>query len=191
MRLTLVIGVFLVLFGGGALYATRNAFFMFALGHLTHHPPADAEAAASAFAQLGAAHSDSPGLTLRDVAEARLACIGAETGGAAREGFLRANLVMLGAGAHSLSRMIPPEARKLVELRPDLAFAAGRGEASAAANGGEAADILAQLADPAAPIHLGLGLSDGFAALELRQMLAALAEHGDAYDSCVALAARN
>ncbi len=190
MRLTLVIGVFLVLFGGGALYATRNAFFMFALGHLTHHPPADAEAAASAFAKLGAAHSDSPGLTLRDVAEARLACIGAETGDAAREGFLRANLVMLGAGAHSLSRMIPPEARKLVELRPDLAFAAESG-AAGPARGGEAADILSRLADPEAPIHRGLGLSEGFAALELRQLLAALAEQGDAYDSCVVLAGRN
>ncbi|MFN3260417.1 MAG: hypothetical protein ACE37J_07640 [Pikeienuella sp.] len=189
MRLSLVIGVFLVLIGGGALYATRNAFFMFALGHLTHHPPHDAEAAASAFAHLGAAYSDAPGLTLGEVAEARLACIGAETGAAAKEGFLRANLVMLGAGAHSLSRVIPPEARKLVELRPDLAFATWAGE-TGTERGGDATDILSRLADPEAPIHLGLGLSEGFAALELRQLLAALAEHGDAYDSCVVLAGR-
>lgn len=188
MRIALAIGAFLALLAGGALYATRNAVFMVALGHLTHHPPDDAEAASEAFAHLGAAHADTPGLTLRDVAEARLACMGAETGAAAREGFLRANLVMLGAGAHSLSRVIPPEARKLVELRPDLAFVAGE---TAAAHGGDAAEILSRLADPAAPIHLGLGLSEGFAALELRQLLAALARHGDAYDSCVVLAGWN
>lgn len=190
MRRAFVFGVFLVLFAGGALYATRNAAFMVALGHLTHHPPEDAKAAASALADLGAVHSNSPGLKLRDVAEARLACIGAETAAAAREGFLRANLVMLGAGAHSLSRMIPPEARKLVELRPDLALAAGAGEA-ATLRDDKVAKILWRLADPEAPIHLGLGLSEGFAALELRQLLAALAEHGDAYDSCMVLAGRN
>ena len=189
MRRVLAIAFLLVAIGCGALYATRNTDFMVALGHLTHHPPDDAGAAAAAFAHLGGQHADSPGLTLRDIAEARLACLGMATGQPAREAFLRANLVMLGAGANSLSRVIPPEARKLVELRPDLAYVSGAGWAGEGR--GQEAGILWKLADPEAPIHLGLGLSEGFAALELRQMLAALAEHGDAYDSCVILAERS
>lgn len=179
MRLTIAIGLILVLVGGGALYLFKRPEVMAVIGQLSYRPPADDAAMAAAFDDLAADESGLPGVTLGALARARLACIGVSGEEAARQAFLRANLVMLGAGAGSFSVVIPPEARRLPALRPDLA---GTGPAS-----GSTADstaILEMLGDPSAPIHRGLSLSDGFAALELRQMLSELATGGDAFSAC-------
>ena len=184
MRLSLAIGVSLVTIGALALYVLRNGFFMFVLGHATYGPPSDPVALAAAFDRLARERSETPGMRVGDLADARASCLAAGARKEAQEAFRRVNLILVGAGSGSLSDVIPPLARRVPELRPDLTGLAGR-----PARGGPEADLvrdaLDELTDPEAPIHRGIDLSDGFAQLDLRSLVAALMAGGDRLADCV------
>lgn len=183
MRLSLAIGVSLVAMGVLALYVLRNGFFMFLIGHAIHAPPKDPEALAAAFERLAEERADTPGMRVGEIAAARGLCLAAGADPRAAEAFRRVNLVLAGAGAGSLSPLIPPIVRRVPELRPDLTGLAP--QPRAARQAATVAQALDALADPEAEIHLGLDLAGGFARLDLRSLVAALDAGGDGLAECM------
>lgn len=185
MRMMIAIGALLLLAGGAFLILVKNTLLMVLLGHLTYSPPEDAAEAAPAFAALAATPSPMPGVTFGAQAEARLACVDQAASPAAKEAFRRVNLVLLGAGAGSLSPLIPPETRRMPDLRPDLAKLELAGSGRGSGDPAKIAEILAALVDPDSPIHRGLDLRSGVNGLELRRMVDNLSAGGAGFADCV------
>lgn len=187
MRLLIATGSLLVLAGGVALFVLRNGFFMYLIGHLTYAPPETPEGVAAAFASLSAESSETPGVTLGALADARVDCLGGAAPATVEKAFRRINLVLLGAGADSLSPVISPEARRTPEIRPDLTRVdAHRPRALSPRNNARVEAVLEALADPGAPIYRGLDLSKAFAASELRRLVETMETSDDNFQYCVA-----
>lgn len=162
VRLLLSLASLLVTLAGVAAFVFYNSAFMCMVGHATYAPPNSGNGMRAAFAALSGEASNIPGVTLGGVADARAACIGVGLPPPVAEGVRRFNLVLLGAGARSLSPVIAPEARYLSGLRPDLTGEAGvnfvtLSERQAALAKAE----LAALANPDAPIYRDLDIAGG------------------------------
>lgn len=162
MRLALSLSSLLIGLAGAAVFILYNSFFMCMVGQVTYAPPQSSNALRDAFSALSRETSNTPGVTLGGVADARVVCLNVSLPPDVAEGVRRLNLVLLGAGARSLSRVIAPEARRLTALRPDLTEEAGvnfvtLSERQAAVMSAE----LATLSSPNAPIYRDLDLSGG------------------------------
>lgn len=120
---TTMIGIGLILMGLVALYQMRNGALLYAYQQLYYAPP-DAGELPQSFAKLAEAPSTVSGVTLGDVANARLLCaealLGARPPLVAEVAFYRVNLMLLGAGHGTKSPVIDPKAHFVVELRGDL-----------------------------------------------------------------------
>ncbi|QIE56259.1 hypothetical protein G5B40_12790 [Pikeienuella piscinae] len=191
MRLLIATGSLFVLAGGAALFILRNGLFMYLVGHLTYAPPETPEGVTAAFSSLAAESSQTPGVTLGALADARVACLGGAVPAAVEEAFRRINLVLLGAGSNSLSPVISPEARRAPELRPDLTRVdTSRPQRMPPRDAARVDALLNALADPAAPIHRGLDLSAGQPASELRRLVDEMESGKESYQNCVTNAGR-
>ena len=191
MRMTILIGLILVTLGGATLYQIRNGFFMYLVGHTTHWPPTEPEAINAEFDELAKTESESPGITLGDVARARVECAEAFTGAPVKanagEGFRRLNLIILGVGVNSPSPMIEPNARRLTELRPDLTRDA-RDWIEPALNERETASlrkVLELLLTDENLIYRGVDLNRDFGHLDFERYANALLNGGAPYYDCV------
>ncbi|MFV0474525.1 MAG: hypothetical protein ACK5MQ_10030 [Pikeienuella sp.] len=186
MRLFIALGSLTILTICAVLYLFFQNILFGMVGQLTYDPPADAARLAAAFERLARLPSDTPGVSIGAIADARLACLaGDREPGAADEAFRRANLVMLGAGVQSFSPVISPEARRVAELRPDLSHADNHTRVKlAAAPRRSVRKVIESLEEPGAAIYLGLDLSSDAARRELRRLVETLADGGAALRDC-------
>lgn len=191
MRMSIFVGLILVALACATLYQTRNGFFMYVMGHATHFPPSEPSEVAAAYDALAAEASETVGVSLGDVAAARLACIeraaGAAPKGVVETALRRLNLILLGAGVNSRSPMIPPDARRVTELRPDLTRDA-RPWREPDLNQREQRkldDVMEGLLDPKAAIYRGAGLAASFGHLDLRNQVETMMAGGAAFHGCV------
>ena len=192
MRMSILIGLVLVLLGGATLYQIRNGFFMFAAGHVTHWPPSDPSEVASEFDALASEMSETLGFTLGDVAEARVACaadiIGAAPNETVAEALKRLNLVLLGVGVVSYSPMIPPSARRMTELRSDLTRDSRpwREPDLNAPAAKQFDSVIDGLTEAENRIYTGLDLVSNFGHLDFMKYVEALLKGGEPFHLCVA-----
>ncbi|MEO1612356.1 MAG: hypothetical protein AAFU55_08400 [Pseudomonadota bacterium] len=190
--MSILIGLVLVVLGGAALYQIRNGFFMYAAGHLTHWPPSEPSEVASAFDALAAETSETQGFTLGDVADARASCATDLIGGAPNEivaeAFERLNLVLLGVGVNSYSPMIPPNARRMTELRRDLTRDSRpwREPDLNAAAAKQFDEVVDDLTDAENGIYAGLDLVSNFGHLDFTRYVEAMLDGGEPFHRCVA-----
>lgn len=191
MRMSILIGLILVLLGGVTLYQTRNGFFMYVAGHLTHWPPSDTAAFVREFDALAAEESETLGLDLGEITDARIACLkemapqpptqSVETA------LRRLNLVLLGVGVNSQSSVIEPDARRITELRRDLTRDA-RDWREPDMNEIEAAkleEVLEALSDRDNPIYVDIGGDDAFWHLDFKKFTKIMLENGEVFHACV------
>ncbi|MEL7465726.1 MAG: hypothetical protein AAFN79_16780 [Pseudomonadota bacterium] len=192
MRMSILIGLVLVVLGGAALYQIRNGFFMYAAGHLTHWPPSEPADIAAEFTKLEAESSETLGISLGQVANARVACasdvMGASPNETVAKAFRRLNLVLLGVGVNSYSPVIPPNARRMTELRrdltrdsrpwrePDLNSAASK----------QLDDVIDELTAAENGIYVGLDLISNFGHLDFTRYVEAMMKGGEPFHLCVA-----
>ncbi len=80
MRMSLLIGLALIVVGFAALYQTRNGFLMSTIGGVYYSPPEESEALQAAFEDLGAKDAAENGYLLHQVAWARMICTLRQTG---------------------------------------------------------------------------------------------------------------
>lgn len=192
MRTTILVGLILIALGGSTLYQIRNGFFMYLVGHATYAPPLDEAAALAAFAALAAENAGLPGLTIGMAADARVECAkslsGVQPGPDAEEAFHRFSLVLLGVGQISRSSIIPPDARRVTELRRDITVTSTEWETQTLneRNAAKLDDTIAGLIDRDAAIFVGLDLSSSYGDLDLRGMTDAMMDKGEAFQACVA-----
>lgn len=192
MRMSILIGFVLVVLGGAALYQIRNGFFMYAAGHLTHWPPAEPSEVASEFDALAAEMSETQGFTLDDVATARMSCAGDIIGASPNEtvagAFRRLNLILLGVGVNSFSPMIPPDARRMTELRRDLTRDSRpwREPALNSAAAKQFDEVMDDLTDAENRIYAGLDLVSNFGHLDFMKYVEAMLKGGEPFHLCVA-----
>lgn len=186
MRISILIGLLLVALGAGALWQVRNGPMAHAIGLLTYWPPEDP---AQAFDALAREPSETLGVTLGDVAAARLSCAGGAASPALAKAFMRLNLVLLGAGTRSTAPVIPPHARRLTELRRSIT----RDQPEWRETGEDKRrdrridDVMEVLLEPENHIYDGLGLAGSFAHLDLRRMMEPVVAGDRAFHACVAL----
>lgn len=191
MRVSIFIGLLLVALACTFLYQTRNGFFMYVIGHATHFPPDAPADISAAFDDLAAAPSETGGVTLGDVTAARLECAGRLSPAASKpqvaEALRRVNLILLGVGITSQSPIIPPDARRLTELRGDLTRDARPWRAPDLNKREEERlrDVLEMLTDPDNRIFAGLDLAAEFAHLDLRNVIDAMLLSGEELHACV------
>lgn len=191
MRMSMFVGLILITMGGTTLYQIRNGFFMYVVGQFTYWPPSDPAAVGAAFGDLAAETSETPGVSLGDVAEARLSCISEFAGDAPKsqvgDALHRLNLVLLGVGVNSTSPVIEPNARRLTELRADLTRDARDWRERELREREEArlSDVMEGLMDPEHRMYDGLDLAASFGHLDLRNYVNVLLAGGEALHDCV------
>ncbi|MEM7545013.1 MAG: hypothetical protein AAF367_05705 [Pseudomonadota bacterium] len=190
MRTTILAGLIMIAIGASALYQTRNGFFMFMVGHATYWPPTAADAVQSEFDALGEVKTSIKEVRLADAAAAQAICVERLSGqslpaGAARA-FERFNLVLLGAGQNALSPIIPPDVRRVPELRRDLTQPdrdyydpdlRARDEKKLRA-------VIDDLSEPEHAIYTGLDLRASFGHIDLKNQVEALLNAGERLHQC-------
>ena len=191
MRATIIIGLILVALGATALYQTRNSFFMYVVGHATYFPADEDAALVAQFDELGEERTSIGIVPLRVVVDAQVRCVREVSGKAltplVEAAFRRFGLVLLGAGKNSFSPVIPPNARKIPELRRDLTMPDReyRPTLLAEAEANQLDELIDELTRPDHKIYQGINLSTNFAHLELRQQVTAVLNSGQGFHTCV------
>ncbi len=191
MRATIMVGLILIAIGATALYQLRNGFFMYLVGHATYQVPSDEAALSDAFAALGEEPTPIAAIPLDSVAETQSRCaasvIGKRLPAGAEAAFQRIGLVLLGAGANSLSPVIPPDVRRLPELRRDLTmpYRAYAAPELTEADAQRFRDIVDALTEPEHPIHRGTNLADNFGHIDLKYQVEVMVNGGEPFHRCV------
>lgn len=191
MRMSVLIGIVLVALGGATLYQTQNGFLMYAIGHFTYWPPEDPVAVKAEFTKLASETSETEGITLGQVANARIRCatnvIGAPPKPQVATALRRLNLVLLGVGVRSQSPMIDPKARRLTELRRDLTRDARdwiepvlNKKATEQFEG-----VMDSLTDAEHRMYEGVNLTADFGHLDFSKYVEVMLDGGQAFYECV------
>lgn len=190
MRISILIGLGLVVIGFVALYQVKNGFLMSAMGHVTYAPPEDHDELRAAFRSLAAEEASTPGHTLGATASARAQCAlqlsGLTAPAEVREAFQRFNLMMLGAGVGSSAPVIDPEAHYIAEIQRTYVREAAAWRQSRLSNG-EALrlrNIFATMSAKDHPVYADLDLGAGFAYQDFRTMVDAMERGGEDFMKC-------
>lgn len=186
-----MVGLILIALGAVALYQIRNGFFMYVVGHGTYWPAGGDAELATEFDELGDERTSIGIVPLNTVVDTQLRCATAISGqtlpAGAEAGFRRLSLVLLGAGKNSLSSVIPPDARRIPELRrditmPDRAYRAPDLDTS---QDTKLRDLISDLTEPDHKIYQGIGLAENFGHLDLIKQVNAILNSGEEFHSCV------
>lgn len=185
-------GVLLVALGALALFQVRNGFFLSMVGRATYAPPEEPAAIEAAFRDLAALESKTPGVTLGQVAAARVDCVrtfsGKNFGDGTVKAFTRLNLMLLGAGVDAFAPVVEPQAFRITELRPDFTqdTVAWLGSEMTSNERRNLDNILAGLVDPEHPAYVGIDFSAGFTQFDFSAMVEVMMRGGEAFHGCVA-----
>ncbi len=191
MRMSLLIGLALIVVGLAALYQTKNGFLMSTIGGVYYSPPEEPEALKEAFEDLGAKGAAENGYLLHQVARARVICTLRQTSEqpttVATEAFRRLNLMMLGAGVNELSPVIDPQVHYIGEIRRSLLRETAAWRTSRLTRGevSRLDGLFEALTAIKHPIYADMPLGDGFNHFALRAMVEAMRTSGEAVNNCV------
>lgn len=192
MRTTILMGLLLVALGALALFQVRNGYFLSMVGRATYSPPSDPAEMQAAFDRLAALESKTPGVTLGDIAAARVTCArifsGKQFDPNAVRAFTRLNLMMLGAGVDAFTPVVAPQAFRITEIRPDFTQDATdwKDKVLTVAERRRLDDILSQLVRPDHPAYGGIDFSSGFTQFDFSAMVEVMMRGGRAFHECVA-----
>lgn len=185
-------GVLLVALGALALFQVRNGYFLSMVGRATYAPPEEPAEIEAAFQELAALESRTPGVTLGQVAAARVDCVRTFSGKSFERGtvraFTRLNLMLLGAGVDAFTPVVEPQAFRITELRPDFTQdTVPWSDVEMTPNERRSFDnILAGLIDPEHPAYDGIDLDAGFTQFDFTAMIEVMMRGGEAFHGCVA-----
>ncbi|MEM7267860.1 MAG: hypothetical protein AAF401_01265 [Pseudomonadota bacterium] len=190
MRVSILIGLGLVVLGAGALYQVRNGFFMATIGAVTYSPPAGAEALDVAFRDLAASTPIQSDATLGQIADARATCVQSLGGKPAKakvaEAFRRFNLMLLGAGSKSTSSVVDPQAHYVSEIRRSLVNIAApwRDTELTEPERRRLSDVITVMTSVDHPVYADLDLAGGFLQSDLRDLANIIQFNGRALYDC-------
>lgn len=187
MRLVLSLGSMVIFLGMGFLWFFWHAWFIWLVSHATFFPPDDPDDIGHEFALLAAQESNVPGVTIGDIAQAHVQCIPPGQPAVVRVAFRRVNLVLVGAGAESLSPLISPDVHRLEWLRPDLTGEDGTDPPPLSKAERERVNqVLEDLSKPDSPVLRGVQFHNQAEVDRLHDLIFAMALDEIGYRHCAA-----